>query len=40
MQIISPPTFKFLACLSVKIPFDVDKIAKPKPFFTLGIPVT
>ena len=32
----SPPTFSFLAALSVIIPFDVDIIAIPRPFKTLG----
>ena len=36
LQIISPPTFFSLASLSVKIPKEVDIIATPKPFWTLG----
>ena len=33
---ISPPTFKFLASLSVITPFEVERIAIPKPLITLG----
>ena len=33
---ISPPTFSFLACLSVITPFDVETNAIPNPFKTLG----
>ena len=34
---ISPPTFLLLASLSVIIPIEVDTIAKPNPFFILGM---
>ena len=36
MQIISPPTFCFLASISVITPFGVDTIAIPKPLFIFG----
>ena len=35
-QITSPPTLRFLASLSVITPLDVEIIAIPKPFITLG----
>ena len=35
--IISPPMLRLLAFLSVMIPLDVDTIATPRPFITLGI---
>ena len=36
MQNISPPTFCFLASISVMTPFGVDTIAIPSPLFIFG----
>jgi hypothetical protein len=36
LQIISPPTFCFLASISVITPFGVDTIAIPNPLLILG----